>query len=304
MTVARAVGLSLLVVTGAGSVAAQTEETAETTPMPRVARTGLPPLECVRQVREARITWGAAGAESALAALGRAAEVCPGHLEPLLEAGPSADVRWAVAEIDLASRRWESAIEQLEAVAAQEPEMADSARRLLVPAYAAAGRFEDVVRVVAELERGDGVWSVGSVVVGTVLEAAWAARDSGRHGNAERLFRKALELEPDNEHAAEALVNLYSGADARRQRAAQRNLELRQETDGDVLLEAGSRMNLGAALARLERCREALQVLDALVADHPEMWQAEYWRWWCLGREGMDEEAAEALARYEAGRSR
>jgi len=465
MRLAEAIVLSVLVGMGAGGVAAQTGEPAERTPPGPVDTPGLPPLECVRQVREARITWHAAGAESALAALDRAAGACPGHLEmlllrleilveigrgeavaaereriaarlasdrsdiplgalekavldpglgtdelellrsrlarlataedstpdprvlralaatcgrlgdlaaardalePLLETGPPADVRWAVAEIDLASGHWDGAIAQLQAVAAEEPELADPARLLLVRAYAAAGRFEDVTRMVAELGRDDGVWSIGSVVVGNVLEAAWTARDSGRHGTAERLFRTVLELDPDNEHAEEALATLYSGVEARRERAARRDLELRQETDGDVLLEEGSRllatgdaaaavgplrraaellpedpvawsnlgvaairledwplaaealgravalepgepgsrMNLGTALARLERCPEALQVLDALVADHPEMWRAEYWRWWCLGREGRESEAAEALARYEAGRSR
>ena len=63
-----------------------------------------------------------------------------------------------------------------------------------------------------------------------------------------------------------------------------------------------ARLNLGTSLAKSGRCERALEVLDALVIDHAERWQAHYWRWWCRNEAGDAAGAAEALAAYQSGR--
>lgn len=63
-----------------------------------------------------------------------------------------------------------------------------------------------------------------------------------------------------------------------------------------------TRLNLGTAWVRADRCEQGLAVLDRLASEHPELWQAQYWRWSCLSRTGREDEAAAALAAYQLGR--
>ena len=63
-----------------------------------------------------------------------------------------------------------------------------------------------------------------------------------------------------------------------------------------------TRLNLGTAWVRSDQCEKGMGVLDRLVSEHPELWQAQYWRWSCLSRAGRKEEAASALKAYQSGR--
>lgn len=64
----------------------------------------------------------------------------------------------------------------------------------------------------------------------------------------------------------------------------------------------GLELNLGTALARSGDCDRALTILDELIANHPDRYQAHYWRWHCLTELGRPAEAAAALDAYQSAR--
>lgn len=120
----------------------------------------------------------------------------------------------------------------------------------------------------------------------------------GDDASAIELLRQAADGLPEHEIAwynlglAAVRLELWSEASAAFERAV--------ALGPDNLV---ARLNLGTATARAGDCERALVVLDELVAAHPEIWQAHYWRWSCRDAAGDAEGAAEALAAYEAGRS-
>jgi predicted Zn-dependent protease len=263
-------------------------------------------LEPIRTALEARLTTPPLADERrvrrALAAVcGRLGEIDAARaaLEPLLASEPSADERWAAAELELEAECWSAAIEQLEALLRESSELANPVRLLLTEAYAGAGRFEEVVRVARDLQAAGGIWSVSSHLVDALLNAAWTARDAGQSATSRRLFEAVLEIEPDNEPAHEAIVNLYAGLEGRRAAAAAKQQELADEEDPEVLLEQGSRLlatgdaagavealrraaaalpedpvawsNLGVAAIRLEDWPQAAEALQRAVALEPEV---------------------------------
>ncbi len=253
------------------------------------ARLATPPVADERRVRR-----------SLAAVCGRLGEIDAARaaLKPLLVSGPSADERWAAAELELEAECWPAAIEQLEALVRESPELANPARLLLTEAYAGAGRFEEVARVARDMQAAGGGWSVSGQLIDALLNAAWTARDAGQSATARRLFEAVIEIEPDNEPAHEAIVNLYAGLEGRRAAAAAKQRELAEEEDPEVLLEQGSRLlatgdaagamealrraaaalpddpvawsNLGVAAIRLEDWPRAAEALERAVALEPE----------------------------------
>jgi superkiller protein 3 len=123
-----------------------------------------------------------------------------------------------------------------------------------------------------------------------------AVGDSAR---AIELLRTAAEAMPEHEIA----WSNYGVAALRLERwsEAAEAFEHAVELGNDDL---GTRLNLGTAWVRVDQCEKGLGVLDRLVDEHPELWQAQYWRWSCLSQAGRGDEAAAALKAYESGRER
>jgi len=426
----------------------------------------LPPVECVRGMRVARLAWQAGDRDRALGALDRAVEACPDHVDPLLErlelhrtlgdeAGveadlallrarladpervlpeaafaravsdpaasvdelelirarlvrdlavaesprrlrqlvvvearlgrdrearatlarllavdPSPEVRWAAVRLDVALERWDDAIPELEALAAGRAGTSSFAARLhLIHAYGAVGRTDDAMRTALALygASGDlGSEHIRGLIAGALLDAAWALHDRGERERAATVFRKVLEIEPDNEEARAVLELVYASPEARAAASAARSRALEREEDPSLVLEEGarrlavgdaagawelldraarnlgddelawydlglaavklerweaaaeafghavrldptnptSRLNLGTALAHTGRCAGAVGVLEALLADRPETYQAHYWLARCWTELGDPAKAAEALSRYQDARPR
>ncbi len=436
-------------------------------PAPTAAATPavLPPVECVRGMREARLAWQAGDRQKAMADLDRAVEACPDHVDPLLErlelhrklgdaAGveadlallrarladparvppeaafaravsdpganvdelelirarltadlaaaetprrlrqlvvvearlgrnedaratltrllavdPSPEVRWAAVRLDVALERWGDAIPELEALGGRSGTSSFSARLHLIHAYGAVGRTEDAMRTALALygASGDlGSRFIREMVMQALLDAGWALHDRGDVEHAATVFRKVLEIDPDNTEARAVLELVYASPEARAAATAARDRALEREENPGIVLEEGarrlavgdaagawdlldraarglgdnelawydlglaavklerweaaaeafghavrldptnptSRLNLGTALARIGRCAEAVEVLEALLVDRPEAYQAHYWLGRCWAELGDAAKAAEAMERYQLARPR
>ena len=300
----------------------------------------LPPVECVRGMREARLAWQAGDRQKAMAGLDRAVEACPDHVDPLLErlelhrklgdaAGveadlallrarladparvppeaafaravsdpqasaaelelirarlvrdlastetprrlrqlvvvearlgrnedaratlarllavdPAPEVRWAAVRLDVALERWNDAIPELEALAGRSGTSSFAARLHLIHAYGAVGRTEDAMRTALALygASGDlGSRFIREMVVQALLEAGWALHDRGDVEGAATVFRKVLEVDPDNEEARAVLDLVYGTPETRAAAMAARDRALEREEDPGLVLEEGAR---------------------------------------------------------------
>lgn len=289
-------------------------------------------------------------------------------LDFVLTSDPAPDVRWTCVSIDKELGRWNSVVEQLEILAAEDEVMARFALLQLVVAYANTGQLKEAIATANTLTKiqpeSGAVGVLNHRAASALLEAAWDLWFAEKDEEAKTAFEKALAIDPTVSEANDALNLLYGSPSARQERAQLEETELAAEGDPEALLEVGTqrlavgdaqgaiellrlaaeglpnheiawynyglaavrleqwsdaaealekaislepgnvtaRLNLGTVLAKSARCGRALEVLDALVADHPDRWQAHYWRWWCRNESGDAAGAAEALAAYQSGR--
>ncbi|MDY7092065.1 MAG: tetratricopeptide repeat protein [Acidobacteriota bacterium] len=168
-------------------------------------------------------------------------------------------------------------------------------------ALGTAGRFEELMPALAAIdERLDalppdqqGEW-VESLRFGGYRRAAWAMRDAGRHEEAERLFRRMVELRPDSDEARSAIVFFYSDEAERQQQEQALADRWAGVTDPNDLLDEGIRRLAGGDSAG------ALELLRKAVPQFPKMEAA----WYNLGIAAYQQEdwemAAAALERAAA----
>jgi tetratricopeptide (TPR) repeat protein len=183
-------------------------------------------------------------------------------LEPLLGSA-SEDLLWRAVLLDLRLERWESAlgiVTRLESVASSAPILRKTRLELL----ARLGRFEELMAALGELEPGDEVGAGGEIRAGVgmvgdsspLVDLAWYLRDGGHDAEAEALFRRALELRPEDEELRAVVLHLYGDAEDRSAAVAAREEALAAADadtlyrEGTALLAAGDAQGALALLAR------------------------------------------------------
>jgi tetratricopeptide (TPR) repeat protein len=206
----------------------------------------------------------------------------------LLRTEPAgAEIRLALADLELAAGAADAAREHLEALGAADRGRPD-ARRLEARLWLAAdepGRARRQLATLAQASPRDRrSW--------TLLAQAQAA--DGRLADAAASWRRALQLAPEDlasrEQLARALMELDRYAEAARQWERLRSFELPRD------LARSATFNHALALQRDDRDAEALPVWDALLAEHPDLRSATFNRALALQRLGR---RAEAIAGYE-----
>jgi tetratricopeptide (TPR) repeat protein len=137
------------------------------------------------------------------------------------------------------------------------------------------------------------VWAAdrGGILASAAQDLAWIHRDFGEDAEAEALFRRALELQPDDPVARSALAELYASEEERRAAAAARDRTWEEISDPHALMNEGTqRLAAGDA-------EGSFDLLERAAAGLPDLEAA----WYNLGMAayGMKrwDRAAEALVR-------
>jgi tetratricopeptide (TPR) repeat protein len=218
-------------------------------------------------------------------------------LGKLMELRPSVELRQHCLSLDYRLERW--------------PEVADGFKQLLeedpfflhrmnyIEVLAKLGRYEEVVRQLDLLEESSDVGpeQFQGGLRDLLLQVAWDLRDAGADEGAESIFRRLLEIDPDNAEARNAILHLYSTHEERL--AHRQALEQRwdAETDAETLSRRGANLlaggdaagafdllqraaegmpgsemtwfNLGLAAGRLERWEEAERAMERAITLNP-----------------------------------
>ena len=211
--------------------------------------------------------------------LGRA-EAALATLEELYRLQPSDVLRWQLYVCYVRLERWGAAADVVASFL--EEEEAEIWRGPYVRLLGKAGRFEELMRQIDGLasdaltseagggppgpERSELLWS-----------SAWNLRDSGREAEAELLFRRLLEHEPEHQGARTVLLHLY-GSDEERQTFAAAEVERwHGETDPRTLFDEGTeRLMAGDAEAALDLLKRAAPGLPELEAAWYNLGMAAY----------------------------
>jgi tetratricopeptide (TPR) repeat protein len=246
----------------------------------------------------------------------------------LLELDDSALWRWQALELDVDLERWDelaSLIPKLRSLV----ESSDPLDRLEVLALAHLGRFDEMLARIERLKpvrnaaasaphavllvdgvgQEDAATATGSdrvanrnepefaSYVGLLVQAGWALRDAGRDADAERVFRRAHDADPDNGNLREILLHLYASAEERDTFAAQEAERRSRVTNPDALYEEGTQLlaagDAAGAYDLLARAAPAIE--GGRLGDAP---------WYNLGLAAYElkrwQEAADAFAHAAA----
>lgn len=181
--------------------------------------------------------------------------------------------------------RWPEVIELLHALIERG---APGLRRFYVLALADAGRFDEALAQidVAVAEEGSEMAGVelpqigaaaggnlvagdrpgaGTEMAGLLTEVAWSLRDAGRDQEAERLFRRALALAPDDPELLAVLLHLYGTEEQRQAQTDVLAQRWKKETNPRALLDEGTqRLAAGDAAG-------ALDLLARAAPEYPDL---------------------------------
>ncbi|MEM1177803.1 MAG: tetratricopeptide repeat protein [Acidobacteriota bacterium] len=175
----------------------------------------------------------------------------------LKEAGPKGQLRTAYVRVLSRLGRYDDVVKQVDLLLAER----EQARRELL------GDAFNLGTGASEPYRAHSV----------ILEAAWNLRDAGEDAAAERLFRRVVETDPENEAAVNALLYLYGSAEELDARQAEIDAELAAEEDPFALFTEGTeRLTAGDAAGALPLLRRAAPSLPKLEAAWYNLGMAAY----------------------------
>ena len=211
-------------------------------------------------------------------------------LERLVAVEPTTYRRWRLVNRYRDAGRWQDAAdfvgEWLEADAAA------NLRTTYIDLLSRVGRLDEVVEQVELLLEERQAKPQASVAKAThigdastaplsgmwvVRNAAWNLRDGGKDEAAERLFRKVLELDPDDEEVRNALLYLYGSEEELRALQDEAAARWQEEEDPNALFEEGTqRLTAGDAESALELLKKAAPGLPHLEAAWYNLGMAAY----------------------------
>ena len=198
------------------------------------------------------------------------------NLGRILQIEPTFRTRWTALGLDLRMERWEDALALVEQMAS-EPNPAIAVPRIRLGLLAQLGRTE------ALLEALDAPDTDAALDAELLYTVAWALEDAGESAGAESVWRRLVELDPEDAAAREALLYLHGSLEEQRALAAAEASHWQAEEDPDALLERGTELlTTGDAAA-------ALPLLERAAPHHPDSEMA----WYNLGL------AAQKLERWE-----
>lgn len=247
-------------------------------------------------------------------------------IDRLLATDDPARWRWQALALDRELERWESAERILLDMLAV-PGAPRELEGLHLDLLARLGRHAELEARLEKLAAApsdeDRPW-----VVAMLLGGAWEARDAGRDGAAETMFRRALALDAESEEARLALLHLYGSAEERAAHEAAIAARRQSEDDPQRLFEEGSALlaagdaasaialleraapalgggvyaepswyNLGLAAYKLERWRQAADAFGRAAGLNPDRVETHFQRGVALHRAGACAEAVPALER-------
>jgi tetratricopeptide (TPR) repeat protein len=253
-------------------------------------------------------------------------EAARATIDRLLAGDEPARWRWEAVALDRELERWESAERMLLEMLAV-PGAPRELEGLHLDLLARLGRHAELdaklEKLAAAPSEEDRPW-----VVAMLLGGAWEARDAGRDGAAETMFRRALALDADCEEARQALLHLYGSAEERAAHEAAVEARRQSEDDPQRLFEEGSALlaagdaataiglleraapalggglyaepswyNLGLAAYKLERWRQAADAFGRAAELNGERIETHFQRGVALHRAGACAEAIPALER-------
>lgn len=179
-------------------------------------------------------------------------------LDRLLKLRPSEYLLWKCADLDRSLGRWESMITLLRRIREGSGDT-PWIRLELTRALGKTGHYEDMMKEAEPLAADP---TLRLVACAWLVTAAWSLRDAERPEDAERTFRKALELDPANAEARDAVLYFYASEQERRAlAAAQQDKWSHQEDPFALQTEGVSRLSAGdtkGAYELLKRCVEKL----------------------------------------------
>jgi len=163
-------------------------------------------------------------------------------LTRLMGLDPNEDLRWLALALDRHLERWDDALAILEPwVRGDAP--APYARMVYIGILGRLGRAEEVreqvERLAAELPQST---KFREVLHSLLKEVAWELRDAGEDDEAEKVFRRVLSENPEDDEARAAVRHLYAGDEERAAMEEADRTGSGQDADPDKLLERGSAM--------------------------------------------------------------
>ncbi len=197
------------------------------------------------------------------------------RLEQLYRLEPTEPIQWALYQHYVVLERWDEAIEIMRLLT--EAPGGERLRGIYVRLLGRAGYTEEHDRQV-ELMLAEGPdSSAARQLSGILWQSAWSLRDAGKDGEAERTFRRLLELEPEAERTRAVLFHLYGTKQERQELAAAQAQRWQQETDPQTLFDEGTqRLMAGDAATALELLQRAAPEFPQLEAAWYNLGMAAY----------------------------
>jgi tetratricopeptide (TPR) repeat protein len=193
--------------------------------------------------------------------------------EQLHRIAPSGDTDWQLLSLYQRLDRHQPMAELLDRMS-QRNEAPRFLAQLRAPALARAGRTADALAQIDSFAQAEQAAKSTAELEDTtpfltlLMATAWSFRDAGLDGEAERMFRRALQVAPTSRVARDALVYIYGDDSLRPQpgSAVQDSLG-RPSSDPFVLYEEGTRLltssDYEAAYPLLAQAAPALSDLEA-----------------------------------------
>jgi tetratricopeptide (TPR) repeat protein len=186
----------------------------------------------------------------------------------LLELSPSPGLRWKCLMLDRHLERWDGVADSL-AELIEAGEESPFVRMSYIEALGKTGQFDEILLQLESLDltslRGDLL--ARQTLWGLLRQVAWDLRDLGLDDQAERVFRRLLELNPEDVRTRTTLIYLYSDEQERLAHETALQEQLAEEDDPYVLLQqAGDLMvagNFEQALQLLQRAAEELPHVES-----------------------------------------
>ena len=179
-------------------------------------------------------------------------EAATSTLERLWRLTPTDEVAWSLLRLYLELDRDREAAALMDSSAALRQAVPQTYVRLLID----TGLYDEAIRHTEEMLAG--IEGEDRFAARFLVGVAWSLRDAGRDREAEPLFRRALELDPENPQPGDVLLHLYADPEERRERAAEAARRWEREEDAQALLDEGTqRLAAGDAAGALELLERA-----------------------------------------------
>lgn len=190
-------------------------------------------------------------------------EAAVAHMERLWKLTGQEVLLFSLIDLYVELKRWEELPPLLK------PRLESSADllSLYLRTLARLGRLEELEHQIDLITAQDeNVYENRPWIHGSLVSAAWILYDAGNNSGAEGLFRRALQLKPEDPELHEILLHLFASADEQQQHAASLDEKWREERDPHSLFDEGTqRLTTGdaeGAIDLLQRAAEGLPELE------------------------------------------